>query len=369
MYEAVFELETVTPLFMRGADQGKAEFRSASVKGVLRWWFRALAHAVLLGNVDENEAISMIKDRESELFGSTGRKSKVLVRVSFREEKKVDVRELGARYLSFGLSGKGLVGTAKVELLSHERRYLEIAREVSEVAFAFGGLGARTTRGMGSIQLLGEYVTSSYLQNVYKSALDVIGGYLGYGLNRTPNVELPEFPALHPKFFRVKLGSMLYTTPYGRFSVLSDIDRKFHKFRHSGPKHERFVKGKLISYWVTEQYDDVKRAYRGRSDVELPYSAFGLPHQYNFFSLGVEGLMIEGEVHERRASPIRFKVVRGSDGKHRPMVVYLKYRFLPEGENLKVRIKRDIRARGIPQPGYRDVERFFNEFPGREVEL
>ncbi|QDA31650.1 type III-B CRISPR module RAMP protein Cmr1 [Thermococcus indicus] len=367
MYRAEFELETITPLFMRGADQSKAEFRPASVKGVMRWWFRALTHAVLLGNVGEKDALSIVKGLESKLFGSTGQRSRVLIRTSFKKKGEVDVRELGARYLSFGLSGGGLVGTARIELLSHKREYLEMAKVVAEVAFAFGGLGARTTRGMGSVQPLGEGVTPLYLKNVYQSAVEVVGDYFGYNLNRASKAELPEFPALHPRFFRVKLGSEKYTVPYGSGSALSAIEREFHRFRHSGPEHERMIKGRWISYRITAQYDAVKKAYNGDSNVELPYSAFGLPHQYNFFSSNVRGLMIEGEVHGRRASPVRFKVVRDSNGKYRVMIIYLKYRFLPADERLKVRIRRNTLAKGIPQPDYSAVERFVGNFSGLEV--
>ncbi|MDI3498463.1 type III-B CRISPR module RAMP protein Cmr1, partial [Archaeoglobus sp.] len=42
MYSATFTLEAITPVFMRGANQSKAEIRAASIKGLMRWWFRAL---------------------------------------------------------------------------------------------------------------------------------------------------------------------------------------------------------------------------------------------------------------------------------------------------------------------------------------
>ncbi|NPA48201.1 MAG: type III-B CRISPR module RAMP protein Cmr1, partial [Thermococci archaeon] len=74
MYETTFELETLTPLFMRGADQSKAEFRPASVKGVMRWWFRALAGSYFGNN------IAKLREAECRVFGCarTGR-SRVIV--------------------------------------------------------------------------------------------------------------------------------------------------------------------------------------------------------------------------------------------------------------------------------------------------
>ena len=37
-----FDLELITPCFCAGADQAVAEIRPASIRGQLRWWFRAL---------------------------------------------------------------------------------------------------------------------------------------------------------------------------------------------------------------------------------------------------------------------------------------------------------------------------------------
>lgn len=42
MKAATYNLEFLTPCFCAGADQAKAEIRASSVRGQLRWWFRAL---------------------------------------------------------------------------------------------------------------------------------------------------------------------------------------------------------------------------------------------------------------------------------------------------------------------------------------
>ncbi len=62
MVESMYlELETVTPLFMYGADQNHPEIRAASIKGVMRWWWRAVA-----GNI---YTIDDMRYKESEIFG------------------------------------------------------------------------------------------------------------------------------------------------------------------------------------------------------------------------------------------------------------------------------------------------------------
>ena len=61
-----FEVEVVTPMFLGGADPKKAELRVPSIKGALRFWWRAI-----YGSDDLKE----MKRREDDIFGSTERKA------------------------------------------------------------------------------------------------------------------------------------------------------------------------------------------------------------------------------------------------------------------------------------------------------
>ncbi|MTI96658.1 MAG: type III-B CRISPR module RAMP protein Cmr1 [Firmicutes bacterium] len=69
-----FKCEILTPMFCGGADPQKAELRASSVKGVLRFWWRAL-HGHL--------PLSELRKQEGQIFGSTEGigKSKVLLSV------------------------------------------------------------------------------------------------------------------------------------------------------------------------------------------------------------------------------------------------------------------------------------------------
>lgn len=58
------EIETVTPMFLAGADGKTAELRPASLKGLLRYWWRAL---------EAESDLSKLHDKEAEIFGSVDR--------------------------------------------------------------------------------------------------------------------------------------------------------------------------------------------------------------------------------------------------------------------------------------------------------
>ena len=152
MYRAEFELETITPLFMRGADQSKAEFRSASVKGVMRWWFRALAGSYFGNNIRN------LQKAECRVFGCAGsgetRRSSVIVQVDYSNAT------YGSRPLPMVWNkhtNKRVKKNAIVEgssltviLESPQLESLKIAA-VSLIAMSyFGGLGFRNNRGAGS---------------------------------------------------------------------------------------------------------------------------------------------------------------------------------------------------------------------------
>ena len=76
MYNAEFEIEALTPIFMRGADQREAEIRASSIKGVIRWWFRALA-----GNYFGDD-IKSLREAENYAFGSTSGRSRAVVSIT-----------------------------------------------------------------------------------------------------------------------------------------------------------------------------------------------------------------------------------------------------------------------------------------------
>lgn len=68
----VFECETITPMCMYGADGKTPELRPASIKGVMRFWWRAINGNLLLAE---------LKKQEGEIFGNTDNKSSFSVKI------------------------------------------------------------------------------------------------------------------------------------------------------------------------------------------------------------------------------------------------------------------------------------------------
>src|SRR5438132_13473896 len=79
MPEAKFTLRTLTPLFLAGADQTKAELRPPSFRGLMRYWQRALVGGLVGTSPKELE---QVMEAETALFGATDAGSAVAVKVS-----------------------------------------------------------------------------------------------------------------------------------------------------------------------------------------------------------------------------------------------------------------------------------------------
>lgn len=64
------ELKTVTPAFIGGSDPAtEAEWAAKSVRGHLRWWFRAVMGGELQGDA------GAVRNLEDQVFGATSQKS------------------------------------------------------------------------------------------------------------------------------------------------------------------------------------------------------------------------------------------------------------------------------------------------------
>lgn len=162
----------VTPLFMSGADQTKAELRLASIKGALRFWWRALAWAEYQGDM------KAIHQAESELFGSADQKigqAKVLMKLELPENATSYIKTQKASdwkinqwesYVGYGLVDKttrphrqyiAAKGKSPFQFtltcIAKESADLSALMPAIQIFGLLGNLGGRARKGWGSISL------------------------------------------------------------------------------------------------------------------------------------------------------------------------------------------------------------------------
>lgn len=187
-----YEIEVVTPLFLGGANPEKAEIRAPSFKGMLRFWWRAL-NPQLAG-----EGFGELYGRESDIFGNTEKKSKISLKIETSDiETKLDllkkfkVKSNGKtfgldilNYLAYGtMEQKGNVlkrdyitpkSKFKISIQGPKSQVPESYIGAVELALkyllSFGGLGAKSRNGFGSLYCK----DIEYISNIPKKNEDLI---------------------------------------------------------------------------------------------------------------------------------------------------------------------------------------------------
>jgi len=165
-----FDVEIITPLFLGGADQTGAELRAPSLKGMMRFWWRAL-----YGRDD----IAQMKKDEAEIFGDTNRKSDVVISLVNTGNLKPEVGNIAKgkifsvtskgktfflsiiEYLAYGLKSNVFTRAHFEPRQSHSfilkiecsSDYEEQVLTILKLLHSFGGLGAKSRNGFGSLSI------------------------------------------------------------------------------------------------------------------------------------------------------------------------------------------------------------------------
>jgi len=193
-------LETVTPLFLGGSDpRGEPELRAASFRGAMRFWLRAL-----LGGVSGDRP-DKIFQCESQVFGSTDHASPVVVRLETHSLGSDSFNPLPHKQVTFRFNGFKPGQRFDICLLSRDEVALQQAQKALLLLCYLGGLGRRSRRGFGSLQITeGKLAltakTAKELGNALKQRLDAI---LPSSFAKLTDV--PRFPILHEKWAQIKV--------------------------------------------------------------------------------------------------------------------------------------------------------------------
>lgn len=348
--------QITTPLFCGGADyEHNAEIRLPSFKGVLRYWFRALAWS-------RCKDLNMIKKVEGELFGSseTGQAKVSMYLVQSSEESaKMNVGDIltirkgqgkpigdGARYLGYGVmetfsspKNKTQAGQLKraclraptdmvIQMQARNLNDFELTLLVDALKAlgTLGGMGAKSRKGYGSMNITHLSVNDEPRWQVPRSINDLsdyIKEFRSGGLvDRSPN--LPDFTALSDKTRHILISSEK-SEP---LELLDLVGRELVRYRSWGRG------GKIFNNIDSEKIfkDDHDLMKKDKHDKHPRRVAFGLPHNYG-------RKQVLPTEYDRRASPLFIHIHKCSD---MPVAVisFLPALFLPQ-EKSHIKVGRD----------------------------
>jgi len=396
MERYTFTFRVITPLFISGADQQRAELRPSSIRGALRFWFRAMMGGVVGGDWRR------VKDLEADVFGDTEQASKFGIRIETSSLPKNVGENIGKLGDGIAYMGAGVLfrrdknGYYKLRrgcywppesspfgvyllLRSSDLYTREVMLGTIWLLTTLGGLGSRIRRGFGSIIV--EQVFPDDYDEKYRYRQGDIIEYLrdklkviaeAYRILAERYYEMHHLPftsysifnpsSIPPRFscFRLWRLVVIRDDSWGKWEdVMNSIGKHLQSFRKDPYGTGKF--GSTYDYKIVSPFLDGEletgKIYDFRND------AFGLPIQYRSFSrskgkeqvralLSAEEETSKGVVSiDRRASPLIIRPTMIGDT-WVVLLLFFNAEFLPDKsiEILSPIERRWPRNNTIPEP-------------------
>ena len=283
--EIVFEVQTITPMFLRGADGKTPELRAPTIKAMMRFWWRALN-----GHLGLND----LRTEEAKIFGSSVGEGKSKfnvvcenVVIKTKEEKVLERKHKKFRARSVE------PGTKFKITLSTFYREIEYYSNILKVTLLLGGLGARARRGAGSVRIIG--IEGKDLSNIY-DIKEIIKLINAIGENNYQQDRSEKTVAL----LRMKKEC----APKSRFSYLKEVE-------------------------IGAAGKDGWKPLRAKIDEAS--------HNHKDDSLGFEG------GGKRLASPIYISIIKKNDNKYYPIISTLNTVFEDKKTSVKCSVQTDFK--------------------------
>jgi len=342
MYELSFKIDVITPMFISGADNITPELRPPSIKGLLRFWWRAMQS----GNAN-------LRDDETEIFGSTTQRSKINIRLLKKKiytEKKRHQNGLKYLFFSMDMQNRAYIKPNSqfvLRLTSSCKKALKKAGASFWLASYFGGLGSRSRRGAGNWAIREVWGEVSYeLPPFVITTENNIASYITFierGLDEIRRIlkgrysdNLPNYTALHPKYTKIYIVDEEFFTWQ---EALEEIGKYFMEFRSGYQPDSQIISDLLEEGWIPK-------------DKTIKRAAFGLPLTFRFRHLAGNV-----SINERRASPFIIRLIKI----HKKYIILL---LKMDSELLEKNEKLKLKGRGttlLPPPKSSIIDEFIIE--------
>lgn len=384
--QTMLHYRIVTPMFLGGENQqvDDKQFRNASFKGALRFWWRALNWGrCLQAEPQPMAALKELHKREGDLFGlaSDGKNSR-------QSQVQIHSDLQGAALKQPGMTLKGVSYLLGQGLFHYEkgvtRQYLEGGnltirlnfkpgmaeadiQSVEQAAIAlglFGGLGSRARKGLGSLALhqlerpgqpVREFATVESIA-AFIQALD---------FSAPADAPLSAFT----RATRIDVSASADKALDALAAIGNELQLYRGYGRHNPRTNQHEVNGQKARQKFPEDHHNVLAATQGGRLQQLPKRAvFGLPHNYFFSSTGGK-LDITTEDEGRRASPLLVHIHPLQDDKFVAIQTLLPGIFLPDAMKVeaKGKSKYEIPVSREWKEDYAVITRYLDGFASKKT--
>jgi CRISPR-associated protein Cmr1 len=406
MLRQTFKVELVTPCFLGGA-RDQADWRGASIRGQLRWWFRAVAGAHFAQDLEK------VRSAEEEIYGSTRRGSalRVLPGLGPAAEKadptgvpfgeSLEAKDIALRwgdkssatlnrlrlqnrfsdplhYLAYGPVAKGKLVRPFLPASTSVSFHLQWVRKPADDSaqlFAstlwawlyLGGIGARSRKGFGSLHL--QRITSD--KPAWKTPMDqdTFRNEAGKLLTLGRRVDGEPAWTCFSRGSRIFVGSKGFKTGDEALSRLGGwliaFRRRYGKATDTRSLDKLPVAGRDYE-WAAPNGTKLRQGIPDRIGFGLPLPfTRKIDDEFRGESV-IWGRDGQDEKDPRRASPLLLHVARFGN-LYFPVLTYLPAQFLPHDARLGFK-DHPFPAEGQvepPRPGI--VSHFLEDLAGKDL--
>jgi|GEM_PF-866892 len=411
-------LRVVTPVFIGGSDPNKVDghwpLRPASVRGVLRDWFRRMM-ADLIGQGNEKAWSGNLFETEEHVFGSSaGQASRLLVESPSKPkfdgaDTPVGRTPAGIAYLGYGpyryVRGKGQVQHAQAIFPGQDIEFCmrfrwrpgdgeKIKEAVRDLVLGslwlwthLGGLGKRTRRGFGSLwvtDVKGPVPDAWAKQFGPLADMEALKKRILEGLRQAQ----ASFSDAATKILGSDAVSTEYHARWGYSSLarsqavivptatakgekawekaLDDIGLRYKCFRSTLDRRRFSDLPPLEDYFTVKDF--LLERTKKLKDKSIPRAAFGLPLQFYFRSVRNQTAQVQAVRPEedrdgkldRRTSPLVFKLIPVGD-QVMTLVLYMPGPLLPDGAKLRLSTLGGRRQEELEVPNDEIIRKFLEQ--------
>lgn len=350
----------VTPMFIGDADQKASGISPASVKGALRFWWRALRWGqIRIRNEIQSDtaALQRLHKEEADLFGTSadnGRAARFILRVTSDARSAVlTTPQSGIQYLlgqglyhfNNGYLRPALAADAllTIELYinpkSDKQSQIEYDTQNTQLAQTLlilgllGGLGSRARKGFGSLAI--ESLTNGKEKVAIPKNIAELTDIISRWIH---TVGLPPFTAFSSKT-RIDITAQ-GTKPLDILNKVGEEQQLYRSYGRADHSKEHKIAGKIAEQNFKQDHDLVANIIANRQALTIPKrSIFGLPHNYFFSSNGKKADFSPIAANRtRRASPLFIHVHQFPDKKAVVIQTLLPSEFLPDRTALEFKM-------------------------------
>lgn len=287
MYRITLDVETVTPLFIAGANQHNVEnegLRPPSLKGLLRWWFRAIMGGMV-------SSIDHLRELENEIFGSTDHKSRIRIVSTIMGNPSPIRIPRGLKYLWFSIEFQERQQCYppntkfRIDVISLDEMYLKVALGCLWAVIYLGGIGARMRRGAGSLRVTsveGEppyefifngksiYDAKYFIENNLAKIFKVFKEFASKYHNISPEHNLGHnFAILAKRYTKISLINKIFD----RWEeALSEVSKIYKQFRQEKKLKHRYTFGlPIVAYNLFKKKRQASPLFIGVMDLNGKY--------------------------------------------------------------------------------------------------